>query len=132
MAWTEDKKAEVIAEYTKIMTEQYKTDEERGKYSVEVVGQLAEKHGEPVNGVRMILSKANVYFKKTATTASTATAKTTASGEPAKRISKESAMTDLKNAISAIDPALIDEEILSKLTGKAAAYFTTILLKVGN
>jgi hypothetical protein len=131
MAWTEEKKAEVIAEYTKIMTEQYKTDEERGKYSVEVVGQLAEKHNEPVNGVRMILSKANVYFKKTAS-ATTSTAKTTAAGEPAKRISKEAAMTDLKNAISAIDADLIDEEILSKLTGKAAAYFTTILLKVGN
>jgi hypothetical protein len=131
MAWTEEKKAEVIAEYTKIMTEQYSSDEERGQFSVEVVAQLAQKHGEAVNGVRMILCKANAYFKKTAATTSSAAAKT-ASGEPAKRISKVDAMSDLKNAISAIDPDLVDEEILSKLTGKAAAYFTTILLKVGN
>lgn len=131
MAWTDEKKAEVIAEYSEIMQTQYKTDEERSKVSVEIVAQLAEKYGEAVNGVRMILNKAGVYYKKAPGTASTSTA-TKAAGEGAKRVSKADAMAELTAAISAIDPDLVDEEVLSKLTGKAAAYFTSILLKVGN
>jgi hypothetical protein len=123
MAWTDEKRAAVIAEYVDIMNTEYKTDAERAAASVEVVKELSEKYGETSNGTRMILSKANVYVKKTSTDTA-AEAKTKATGTA--RISKEDAIATLRNHIAAIDPALIDEEILSKLTGKAAAYFTTI------
>lgn len=127
MAWTDQKRAEVIAEYTQIMTEQFTDDTERAANSIEVVKQLATKHGESANGVRMILQKAEVYIKKEATT-STRAVKTGETGEAgAKRINKVEAIQDLKNAISAIDPQLLDDDILDKLTGKAAAYFASLL-----
>lgn len=125
MAWTDEKKAQVIAKYTEIMNTEYKTDAERAAASTEVVAELASDFGEAVNGVRMVLSKAGVYIKKGAGESASATKTTTAA-----RTSKADSAQALKNAIAAIDPALIDEEIISKLTGKAAAYFTTILLKV--
>lgn len=132
MAWTDEKKQQVIAEYVEIMETEFHTPEDRSANSIAVVQRLAEKHKEAVNGVRMILSKAEVYIKKEPGTPATAAAAKAASGDGPKRVSKADALQDLKNAISAIDPDLVDEEVLSKLTGKAAAYFTTILLKVGN
>lgn len=125
MAWTDEKKAQVIAKYVEIMNTEYKTDAERAAASVEVVAELASDFGEAVNGVRMVLSKANVYIKKGAGESAGATKTTTAA-----RTSKADSAQALKNAIAAIDPELVDEEIISKLTGKAAAYFTTVLLKV--
>lgn len=125
MAWTDDKKAQVIAKYTEIMNTEYKTDAERAAASVEVVKELASDFNESANGVRMILTKANVYIKKGAGETSGATKTTTAT-----KASKADSAQALKNAIAAIDPALVDDEIISKLTGKAAQYFTTILLKV--
>lgn len=126
MAWTDDKKAQVIAKYVEIMNTEYKTDAERAAASVEVVKELASDFGESANGVRMILTKANVYIKKGAGESSSATKSTTT----ATKASKADSAQALKNAIAAIDPALVDDEIISKLTGKAAQYFTTILLKV--
>lgn len=125
MAWTDDKKAQVVAKYVEIMNTEYKTDAERSAASVEVVAELASDFGEAVNGVRMVLSKAGVYIKKGAGESAGST-KTTA----ATKASKADSAQALKNAIAAIDPELVDEEIISKLTGKAAQYFTTILLKV--
>ena len=124
MAWDDNKRSDVIAEYTKIMTEQFTDETERAANSIEVVKQLATKYGESANGVRMILQKAEVYIKKEATTS----AKAVKTGEAgAKRINKVEAIQDLKNAISAIDPQLLDDDILDKLTGKAAAYFASLL-----
>ena len=68
----------------------------------------------------MILTKAGVYVKKTpAAKASTGTA----SGST--RVSKVAAQEAL---IAAIQDAgkIVDEEIISKLTGKAAKYFATL------
>lgn len=125
MAWTDDKKAQVVAKYVEIMNADYTTDAERAAASVEVVKELASDFGETANGVRMILTKANVYIKKGAGESSGTATKTTAT-----KASKADSAQALKNAIAAIDPALVDEEIISKLTGKAAQYFTSILLKV--
>lgn len=130
MAWTDDKRAAVIAEYTNTMATEYDNDADRSAASLEVVKELGEKHGEAPNGVRTILMKAGVYIKKDATAAAVAATKTNATGGT-KRISKDDAIQTLTNQIGAIDPALIDAEILSKLTGKAAAYFSTILMKTG-
>lgn len=122
MAWNDEKKALVIEEYQRIMEEEFDTDEQRASVTVEVVKQLADQFGETANGVRMVLQKANVYIKAAA-------ARTTSksSGEGAKRVNKAEAIQSLKNSISAIDPALVDDDILDKLTGKAAAYLVGVI-----
>lgn len=130
MAWTTEKKQECIEAYKKAMAE-YATDELRAQHTTEVVADLAEEFGETVNGVRTILARAEVYYKKAPATKA-ATAKATATGEGTKRINKADAIAELTNTIAAIDPDLVDEEVLSKLTGKAAAYFVSILIKAGN
>lgn len=127
MAWTDEKKAQLVAKYEEIMRTEYQTDAQRAAASVEVVAELAEEFGETVNGTRMVLIKANVYIKKGAgETGTEAKAKAGAST----RVSKADAAQALRNAIGAIDPALVDDEIIDKLTGKAAAYFTSLILKV--
>lgn len=130
MAWTDTKRAEVVAEYSNIMATEYDNDAARAAASLEVVKELADKHEESANGVRMVLMKAGVYVKKgDPVAAAKATSGTSTTGT--KRISKEDAIQTLTNQIGAIDPALIDAEILSKLTGKAAAYFSSVLMKTG-
>ena len=122
MAWTEDKKALVASEYSDIMANNYATDEERANATVEIVAELAEKHGEAPNGVRTILNRANVYIKKVA--APKAAATTAAGGT--KRVNKAEAIKALTDVIE-LSGGTADDEILSKLTGKAALYFTGIL-----
>ena len=120
--WTQETKDELIAQYVSAI-EQY-DEAERGEHSTEIVDQLAEQFGKTKNGVRIILSKAEVYVKKTPT-AKSATSSGAASGS--KRINKAQAIEELKSAISTIDEELIDEDIVGKLTGKAAQYFTSVL-----
>lgn len=47
-------------------------------------------------------------------------------GEGTKRVSKESQLEELRKAITDAG-AEVDEDILSKLTGKAASYFVKVL-----
>ena len=122
MAWNDEKKAAVIEEYKRIMAEDFDTDEQRAGVTVEVVKQLADQFGETANGVRMVLQKADVYIKA-ANTRTTSKS----SGEGAKRVNKAEAIQSLKNSISAVDPALVDDDILDKLTGKAAAYLVGVI-----
>ena len=122
MAWTDEKRAAVIEAY-KAALETMDTDEQRAAESMEIVKEIAEEFEESPNGTRMILTKAGVYVKKTPT-AKTAT---TSSSGGAKRVNKAEAIQTLTNQISAIDPDLVDSEILEKLTGKAANYFSEIL-----
>ena len=94
--------------------------------STEIVKEIAEELDQSPNKVRMLLVNAQVYVKKDATSSSKeGTAKKTA-GEGTKRVSKESQIAALKAAIVA-KGATVDDDILDKLTGKAAAYFTTVL-----
>ena len=94
--------------------------------STELCKQIADEIDQSANGVRMVLSQLGVYVKKdaTATTAGKTTAKK--EGEGTKRVSKESQIEELKAAITARGGE-IDEDILGKLTGKAAAYFAKVL-----
>ena len=114
--WTDELKAEVIAKY-----------EGAGptpESSTEIIKDIAEEIEMSPNGVRMVLVQAGVYVKKEA---GASTSKTKApSGEGTKRVSKESSIAELKVAIEAAGKE-VDEDILSKLTGKAAVYFLTIL-----
>lgn len=117
MAWTEEQKQEAIATY--------KAGEPTPANSTELIREIAESMEQSANGVRMVLVQAGVYVKKdaTPTPGTKAPGKT---GDKAPRVSKESQIADLKAAIEA-KGAVADDEILSKLTGKAAAYFTQVL-----
>jgi hypothetical protein len=70
--------------------------------------------------------QAGVYVKKDPGSSGSTTKTKTSSGEGSKRVSKESAIADLKAAIEA-KGAPIDEDILSKLTGKAAVYLLSVI-----
>lgn len=112
MAWDDAKKAQAI--------EMYQEREPTPENSMEIVAEIAEELGESPNGVRMILSKADVYIKKDAAASSGAKSKTTKSGST--RVSKEDAQAQLIAAIEAAGKE-VDSDIISKLTGKAAIYF---------
>jgi len=71
------------------------------------------------------LCKLVIYVKKDSSAGSSKTTKT-ASGEGSKRVSKEDSIAALKAAIEA-KGGPIDEDILGKLTGKAAVYFASVL-----
>ena len=113
--WNDELKAEAV--------KQYLDQDPTPETSVEIVADVAENMGFTPNSVRMILSKAGVYVTKGAPTkkadkeGGTKTAGT--------RVSKESAHAALIAAIEAAGKE-VDEEIVSKLTGKAAVYFTTL------
>ena len=118
MAWTDELKAKAI--------ELYEAGEPTPENSTELIKDIAEQLEQSPNGVRMVLVQAGVYVKKEA--GSSTTSKTTAKkeGEGAKRVSKDEQIAQLKQAIEARGGE-VDDEILSKLTGKAAAYFTKVL-----
>lgn len=112
VAWTDESKAKAVS--------MYESQDPTPETSMEIVKDIAEELDESPNGVRMILTKAGVYVKKTpAAKASTGTA----SGST--RVSKVAAQEALTAAIQDAGK-IVDEEIISKLTGKAAQYFATL------
>jgi len=114
MAWDDDKKAQAV--------EMYEAENPTSENSMEIVKEIADELSESPNGVRMILSKAGVYIKKAPAAA--------ASGGGAKtggtRVSKQDAQDALVLAIQGAEKE-VDMDIVSKLTGKAAQYFTTLI-----
>ena len=116
MAWDDDKRAAVVEAYEKANP----TPEN----SMEIVKQIADDMGESANGVRMVLTKAGVYIKKSEGTASKgASAPKAATGT---RVSKAGAQEAITAALRDAGQE-IDEDVVSKLTGKAAMYFATII-----
>ena len=113
--WTDEQKAQVIAAY--------KAGNPTPDNSTELIKSIAEEMGQSPNGVRMILVQAGVYVKKEAVTGTT---KKEGSAEGTKRVSKESQIAALKTAIEDTG-AEVDQDVLDKLTGKAAAYFVKVL-----
>ena len=114
MAWDDDKKAAVI--------EAYENANPTPETSMEVVKDIAEEYDESPNGVRMVLSKAGVYIKKTPASGSSSSS----TKAPSTRVSKAAAQEALTAAI--VDAGKeVDEDVISKLTGKAAMYFVSIL-----
>jgi len=113
--WTDELRAQVV--------EMYEEAEPTPETSMDVVKTIAEEIDKTPNGVRMILTKAGVYVKKEGT-------KTEKKSSGGTRVSKEQAITELKEAITAFG-AEVDEDIVKRLTGKAAQYFTTVLKSNG-
>ena len=116
MAWDDDKKAAVIAAYE----EQEPTPEN----SMEIVKEIADEFDESPNGVRMILSKAGVYVKKTPAASGSGTS--SGGGNGGSRVSKAAAQEALIAALTDVGSE-IDNDIVEKLTGKAAMYFAGII-----
>lgn len=114
VAWTEESKAQAIEMYT--------SEEPTPENSMEVVKYIAEELGESPNGVRMILTKAGVYVKKTPAARSSSGGGSTGGG----RVNVAAAQEELANAIkdAGQEP---DDAIISKLTGKAAQYFASLI-----
>ena len=118
MAWPDESKAEAVEMYT--------AAEPTPETSMEVVKEIADELNESPNGVRMILTRAGVYVKKTPASGSSKS-----NGTGGGRVSKADAQEALSSAIS--DAGLeVDESIISKLTGKAAVYLTGIVEKLNN
>jgi len=108
--WTDELREEIISEYT--------GREPTEENSIEIVKELAEQYEKTPNGVRMILTKAGVYVKK-----STAN---TEGKKKSTRVSKADSIAALVKVIEEQEKE-VDDEILNKLTGKAAVYFTSLL-----
>lgn len=114
MAWDDDKKAQAV--------EMYEAQDPTPETSMEIVKEIAEELNESPNGVRMILTKAGVYVKKAQATGNG----NGGASSGGSRVSKQAAQDALTAAI--IDKGLtVDEDIISKLTGKAAQYFAGLL-----
>jgi len=119
MSWTDEKKEQAI--------EAYKAEEPTPENSMEIVKAIAEDLEESVNGVRMILTKAGVYVKKTPAAGATATGETKTST----RVSKADAQSKLTAAIVAAGRTA-DAEIIDKLTGKAAMYLADVISAINS
>ena len=116
MAWDDDKKAQAV--------NLYEEAEPTPETSMEIVKDIAEELDEPPNGVRMILTKAGVYVKKTPATKSSGGS--TGGGT---RVSKAAAAEALIAALGDAGQE-VDEEIIAKLTGKASQYFTKVITAI--
>jgi hypothetical protein len=109
--WTDEEKQSVI--------ERYEEANPTPETSMEIVKEIAEDINKSPNGVRMILSAAKVYVSKGP---SVSNAKASGPG----RVSKQDSQDALTAAIEAAGQEA-SEEIISKLTGKAAVYLTTLI-----
>lgn len=118
MAWDDAKKAKAIELYT--------AGNPTPENTMEVVKEVAEQLGETANGVRMILSKAEVYVK--AEGASKKPAAKKADGEKSTRVSKADSIAALVGIIESTG-VVPDTDIIEKLTGKQAVYFAELLKK---
>ena len=118
VAWDDDKKAEAVT--------LYEAAEPTPETSMEIVKDIAEELDESPNGVRMILTKAGVYVKKTPAAKSSSS---TTTGGGSARVSKAAAAEALIAALSDAGQS-VDEEIIAKLTGKASQYFTSIITAI--
>lgn len=118
MAWTDAQKATAV--------EKYEAAKPTAETSMAIVETIAKELGQSPNGVRAILAKEGVYIKA-ATKSTKAASATKEKGEP--RVSKADAIEALVAAINDIGQEP-DMEIIDKLTGKAAQYFTTLIRSV--
>ena len=119
MAWDDDKKAQAVS--------MYEEQEPTPETSMEIVKDIAEELDESPNGVRMILTKAGVYVKKAPASGNGNGGSTGGTG----RVSKQAMQDELTAAISDLGQE-VDEDIISKLSGKAAQYLAKVITAASN
>lgn len=120
--WTDELFEKMSSEYVARM-EQFPEDERPG-VSMEIVSEIAQENGVTPNGFRMKLTKAGLYIKKAAGSTSKSSASTGEKSSGGSRTSKAQAHADLRAAFSdaGLAPDFLDDAIIDKLTGKAAAH----------
>ena len=116
VAWTDEKKQEAV--------DMYVAEEPTPENSMEIVKDIADELEESPNGVRMILTKAGVYVRKTP-------APKSGGSSGGGRVSVADAQDAVTTAISDAGQE-VDAAIISKLTGKAANYFANIINNLNN
>ncbi len=114
--WTDELKAKAIASYLKANP--------TPETSMSIVEGIAKELGQSPNGVRAILAKSGDYVKAATKSTKAASGAKEKTGEP--RVSKADAIEALVAAINDLGQEP-DMEIIDKLTGKAAQYFTTVI-----
>lgn len=119
--WTDELKAKAV--------DAYEAADPTPETSAEIVVSIAEELGQSPNGVRAILAKAGVYIKATPKKTGTTTGAAKKEGA-APKVSKADCVGALVAAINDIGQEP-DMDIIEKLTGKAAQYFTTLLRSTG-
>lgn len=114
--WTPELKQEVIDAYV--------SKDPTPENTMDLVNDLAEDFDKTPNSIRRILSQENVYVSKGKVKA----AGKDKSAAPA-RVSKADSINALSDAIEQAGVEA-DSEILGKLTGKAAIYFTSVVAQL--
>lgn len=115
-AWSDELKQQAIS--------MYQDAGPTPETSSEIIKSISEEMNQSPNGVRMILITAGVYVKKPEGSKSASKAKP--EGDKVPRVSKNDQIDALRAMISERG-AEVDESVLEKLTGKAAAYFLKVL-----
>ena len=123
MEWSKELKEQVVKRYL--------DSNPTAENSSEIVAEMVEEiEGCTPNGLRIILAKAvdeegnKVYISK-----KSGTAKTEGDKPKTKRINKKDAVEKLVAVITAAE-LNVDDDIIDKLTGKAAVYFTELLTEI--
>lgn len=126
--WTDELYAEMSSEYVSRINEF--PEDERAGVSMEIVNELAKAKGVSPNGFRMKLSKEGVYVKKEAGKVSKPSTAEAKSGGA--RTSKATAHAELRSAFTdaGLEEDFLDEAIIDKLTGKAAAHLAEAIRKI--
>jgi|TARA_R110002110_G_scaffold42549_7_gene133395 hypothetical protein len=117
MAWDDDKKAQAVS--------MYEAEEPTPETSMDVVKDIADELDESPNGVRMILTKAGVYIKKSPAT--NGGGGSTGGG----RVSKAAMQEELIAAITDAGQT-VDNDVIDKLSGKAAQYLAGVITAINN
>lgn len=111
--WTEELKAKVV--------EAYEGLNPTPETTMDIVKEIAVDFDKTPNGIRMVLTRAGVYIKKTP-----ATSASSSSSEGSKRVNKTQAIDELKKKIVKLGQE-VDADICDRLTGKAAVYILGII-----
>lgn len=119
--WTPELKAEAISQYVERINEFL--PEDRPSHTLEVIAELAAEYNFTKNSMRGVIQQSEHYVKAAKKVAAT-------SEKPAsKRPNKAQAMAELKAAI--VDGgAEVNEELIEKLTGIEAVYFTQVIRQI--
>lgn len=119
--WTPELKAEAISQYVERINEFL--PEDRPSHTLEVIAELATEYGFTKNSMRGVIQQSEHYVKAAKKVAAT-------SEKPAsKRPNKAQAMAELKAAI--VDGgAEVNDELIEKLTGIEAVYFTQVIRQI--
>lgn len=111
--WTDELKQQVV--------EAYESRNPTPENTVEICKEVAEEFEKTPNGVRLVLTRAGVYVKKTVSSSSG-----TSNSGGSKRVNKAEAIDSLKTKIKSLGQE-VDNDICDRFTGKAAVYILGIL-----